>query len=90
MVENSESTPNLHLAMTQKRPVVNLFLSARWVAASPENAPVNPLTPANGMSVGESKIEAAKEGWALATSSQAAFWGDRVGRPKVSSWNDAS
>ena len=49
MVENSESTPNLHLAMTQKRPVVNLFLSARWVAASPENAPVNPATPANGI-----------------------------------------
>jgi len=37
-----------------------------------------------GMNVRESKIEAAKEGWALATSSQAAFWGDRVGRPKVS------
>ena len=70
--------------MTQKQPPMSHFPSASGVAASPEKAPVNPLTPANGMSVGESKIEAAKEGWALATSSQAAFWGDRVERPKVS------
>ena len=69
--------------MTQKQTLVRHFPMARWVAVNPENAQVESLAPANGMNVRESKIEAAKEGWASATSSQAAFWGDRGGQPKV-------
>jgi len=35
--------------MTQKSPLAGLFPMARWVAAGPENAPVNSPASANGM-----------------------------------------
>ena len=40
-------------SVTQNRPVVSLFASARGVAATSENAPVNPPAPANGTGAAE-------------------------------------
>jgi hypothetical protein len=50
------SLMNTACMMTQKWRLVSHFPSARWVPANPENAPVNSLTPANGIGQAISKI----------------------------------
>jgi len=46
--------------MTQKCPLAGLFPMARWVAAGPENAPVNSPASANGMA--SQRLRPMKEG----------------------------
>jgi hypothetical protein len=58
--------------MTQRWRLVSHFLMARWVATSPAIASVNPLSPANGMSLLIERLRP-PEGGDLKS---AAFWGE--------------